>query len=53
MKRLCIKPDLYWTDPLFDMVEKIVAMLSKVCSHIEKTNLYRYLDKTYDDTIKE
>lgn len=53
MKRLCMKLDLYWADPIFDMVEKTVATHSKVRAYIGKTNLYRYLDKTYDDTIKE
>ena len=53
MKRLCMKLDLYWADPIYDMVEKTVGTRSKVRAYIGKTNLYRYLDKTYDDTIKE
>lgn len=53
MKRLCMKLDLYWADPIYDMVEKTVATHSKVRAYIGKTNLYRYLDKTYDDTIKD
>ena len=53
MKRLCMKLDLYWNDSIFDMVEKTVATHSKVRAYIGKTNLVRYIDKTYDDTLDD
>ena len=53
MKRLCMKMDLYWSDDIYDTVEKTTGSRSKVRAYIAKTNLYKYIDKNYDDTIKE
>lgn len=53
MRRICMKFDLYWHDDLFDMVEKQEKVKSFVRSYIGKTNMNRYVDKTFDDTIKE
>ena len=48
MRRLCMKLDLYWHDSIFDMVERTAGVNSKVRSYIGKTNIIRYIDKSYD-----
>lgn len=53
MRRMCQKMDLYYNDSIYDMVEKTAGIRSQVRSYVGKTNIIRYLDKTYDDTIKE
>lgn len=53
MKRICMKMDLYWDDKLYDTVEKTAGTKSRVRSYISKTNIIKYIDKTYDDTIAE
>ena len=53
MKRLCMKMDLYWNDSIYDMVERSSAGSSIPRNYIGKTNLIRYIDKTYDDTLVE
>lgn len=53
MRRICMKIDLYWCDAIFDMVERTAGINSKVRSYIGKTNIIRYIDKTYDDTIAD
>ena len=53
MRRMCMKMDLYWSDSIYDMVERTAGVHSRVRNYIGKTNLQRYIDKTYDDTIDE
>lgn len=53
MKRLCMKMDLYWSDSIYDMVERTAGMNSRVRNYIGKTNIIRYIDKTYDDTLAD
>ena len=53
MKRMCMKLDLYWNDSIYDMVEKTAGVNSRVRNYIGKTNIVRYIDKTYDNTIEE
>lgn len=53
MKRLCMKMDLYWSDAIFDMVERTAGVQSRVRNYIGKTNLQRFIDKTFDDTLDE
>lgn len=53
MRRMCMKMDLYWSDAIYDMVERTAGVHSRVRNYIGKTNLQRYIDKTYDDTIDE
>lgn len=53
MKRLCMKMDLYWNDSIFDMVERTAGVHSRVRNYIGKTNLQRFIDKTFDDTLDE
>lgn len=53
MRRVCMKFDIYWHDDLFDMVEKQSNVKSVVRAYIGKSNLNRYVEKTFDDTIDE
>lgn len=53
MRRICMKMDLYWNDTIYDAMEKTVGVNSRVRNYIGKTNLIKYIDKSFDDTIKE
>lgn len=53
MKRICMKLDLYWNDSIYNMVERTAGVQSRVRNYIGKTNIIRYIDKSYDDTILE
>lgn len=53
MRRMCMKLDLYWHDSIYDMVERTAGVSSKVRNYIGKTNIIRYIDKSFDDTIAD
>lgn len=53
MRRLCMKMDLYWSPDLYDMAEKASGTASRVRTYIGKTNIIRYIDKSFDDTLEE
>lgn len=53
MRRMCMKMDLYWSDDIYDMVAKTSGTHSRIRNYIGKTNMIRYIDKTFDDTLKE
>lgn len=53
MRRLCMKMDLYWSDEIFGMMERTVGKNSRVRNYIGKTNLIKYIDKNFDDTLRE
>lgn len=53
MRRICMKLDLYWNDSIYAMVERVSGVQSRVRAYIGKTNLLKYIDKTFDDTIEE
>lgn len=53
MRRICMKLDLYWDDSIYDMVERTAGVHSRVRNYIGKTNLMKYIDKTFDDTLLE
>lgn len=53
MRRICMKMDLYWSETIYGMVERSAGTNSRVRNYIGKTNIVRYIDKTFDDTIKE
>ena len=53
MRRICMKLDLYWNDAIYDMVERTVGVQSRVRNSIGKANIIRYVDKSYDDTLRE
>lgn len=53
MRRICMKLDLYWNDHIYEMVERTVGVNSRIRNYIGKTNLIKYIDKTFDDTLLE
>lgn len=53
MRRMCMKMDLYWNEGIYTMAERSAGTNSRVRNYIGKTNIVRYIDKTFDDTIKE
>ncbi len=53
MRRICMKLDLYWNDAIYDVVEKTAGVHSRIRNYIGKTNLLKYIDKTFDDTLLE
>lgn len=53
MRRICMKLDLYWSDDIYAMVEKTAGVNSRIRNYIGKTNIVRYIDKTFDDTLAE
>lgn len=53
MRRICMKLDLYWNDSIYESVERTAGVNSRVRKYIGQTNIVRYLDKTYDDTLAE
>lgn len=53
MRRMCMKLDLYWDDSIYDMVERTAGVQSRVRSYIGKANIIRYVDKSFDDTLRE
>lgn len=53
MRRMCMKLDLYWSDSIFDMTERTAGINSKVRNYIGKTNIIRFVNKCFDDTIDE
>lgn len=53
MRRMCMKMDLYWSDDIYDMVERTAGVNSRIRNYIGKTNIVRYIDKSYDDTLRD
>lgn len=53
MRRMCMKLDLYWNEDIYGMVERTAGVHSRVRNYIGKTNIIRYIDKTFDDTVEE
>lgn len=53
LRRICMKFDIYWNDSIYQMVERTAGVNSRVRNYIGKTNIIRFIDKTFDDTIKE
>lgn len=53
MRRMCMKLDLYWDEGIYAMVERTAGVHSRVRNYIGKTNIIRYVDKTFDNTVEE
>lgn len=53
MRRICLKFDIYWHPEIYGMVSKANTSSSRARGYISKTNLYKYVSKTYDDTLDE
>ena len=48
-----MKFDIYWHPDIYGMISKANTSTSRVRSYISKTNLIKYVGKTYDDTLDE
>ena len=53
IERLCMKFDIYWNPAVYDAVEKKNTNNSRIRAYLSKINIFRYTDKTYDDTMDE
>ena len=53
MRRICMKLDLYWSEDIYAMVERTAGVHSRIRNYIGKTNIMKYIDKTFDDTLYE
>lgn len=53
IRRLCLKFDLYWNEEIYRMLVKTCTSNSRILSYISKSNLYKFVGKTYDDTLAE
>ena len=51
--RVCLKFDIYWSPEIYAMLNKTYTTSSRIRAYISKTNLYKYVGKTYDDTLDE
>lgn len=53
LRRMCMKLDLYWSDSIYEMIERDNGVQNRLRAYISRTNLAKYLSKSYDDTILE
>jgi len=53
IRRICLKFDIYWNPEIYAMLNKASTSQSRVRAYISKTNLYKYIGKTFDDTLDE
>ena len=53
LKRMCMKFDIYWNPDIYAMLYKGQTTDSRIKSYISKTNLAKYVEKTFDDTLDE
>lgn len=51
--RMCMKLDLYWSENIFDIAKRSAGINSLFRTYIGKSNIVRYIDKSFDDTIDE
>lgn len=53
-RRVCMKLDIYWEEKLFISTRDNLAVNSSaIRTYITKLNLYRYMGKTFDFTLRE
>lgn len=53
LRRICMKFDIYWSDKIYEIVNKRSTSHSRVLGYISKSNLQQFHGNTYDDTIDE
>lgn len=53
MRRVCMKFDIYWSEDVFSKVCRSNTTNSRFRSYLSQINLFRFVDKTYDDTLDE
>lgn len=53
MRHMCMKLDIYWHPEIYDMVYKGNTSNSRIKSYISRSNLLKYANKCYDDTLDD
>ena len=53
LRRICMKFDIYWSDDIYDIVNKSSTSHSRVLAYISKSNLQQFSGRTFDDTLDE
>lgn len=53
IRRICMKFDIYWSEKVYNMLNKTSTTNSRVLGYISRSNLYQVEGKTYDDTLDE
>lgn len=53
IRRICLKFDIYWSEQIYDMLNKLSTTQSRVLGYISKSNLRQFEGKTFDDTLDE
>lgn len=53
IRRMCLKFDIYWSPEIYKMIENGHTSQSRIRVYITRTNLYKYIGKSYDDTLDE
>ncbi|MDR2357879.1 MAG: hypothetical protein LBD92_07355 [Oscillospiraceae bacterium] len=53
LRQICLKFDIYWLREIYEMTLKAMHTNSRVLCYIMKTNMTRFLGKSYDDTIND
>ena len=53
IRRFCEITDMYWSPSLAKASRKISADRSRISAYISRSHLRAYMNKTYDDTLRE
>lgn len=53
VRQMCRKLDLYWSDKVYEIVERKNTTSTMMTSYIAKINTVTYSGKSYDDTLAE
>lgn len=53
LHRMCMKLDIYWAEEIYEVVERTAATSSRIRSYLGRSNLIKYVNKNYDDTLRE
>ncbi len=53
VRRMCMKFDLYYSDAMFDMAEKLAGDRSIIRAYLSKININRFLDYSFDNTLSD
>lgn len=53
VRQMCRKLDLYWSDKVYDIVQRRNTTNTMMISYIAKINTVSYSGKSYDDTLAE
>ena len=53
VRQICRKLDLYWSDKVYEIVERKNTTSTMMTSYIAKINTVSYSGKSYDDTLAE